>query len=158
MDALKRNFLVRGFFNRRGYFDLSQISPADYRKGALTAGGRRPVRVWLSSPVLFEVDAAALTERLTEDGKARLESAIAPFLDRLATSVLMIEGYSQLATADQQFIQSRARAAIAREYLIGRFHLEPQAVGIMPLGHESPGSPDGAPWNGIALAVFMDKG
>ncbi len=158
MDALKRNFLVRGFFNRRGYFDLSQISPADYRKGALTTGGRRVVRVWLSSPVLFEVDAATGTERLTDDGKARLESAIAPFLDRLASSVLIVEGYSQLATADQQFIQSRARAAVAREYLIGRFHLEPQAVGLMPLGHESPGSPDGVPWNGIALAVILDKG
>ena len=31
MDALKHNFLLRGFFNKRGYFDLAQISPADYR-------------------------------------------------------------------------------------------------------------------------------
>ena len=40
MDALKRNFLLRGFFNRRGYFDLAQMSPADYRQGALTKGER----------------------------------------------------------------------------------------------------------------------
>src|SRR5205085_3104585 len=33
MEALKHNFLLRGFFNRRGYFDLDDISPADYRKG-----------------------------------------------------------------------------------------------------------------------------
>ena len=38
MDALKRNFLLRGYFHKRGYFDLAQISPADYRQGVLTRG------------------------------------------------------------------------------------------------------------------------
>src|SRR4030095_10902538 len=48
MEALKHNFLVRGYFNKRGYFDLAQISPADYRQGVLTKGSdRRLVRVWL---------------------------------------------------------------------------------------------------------------
>ena len=157
MDALKRNFLLRGFFNKRGYFDLSQISPAEYRTGKLPAGGRRVVRVWLSSRVLFEIDASTNGERLTADGRARLESAIAPFLDRMASSVLIVEGYSQLPTAELQFIQSRARAAVAREHLIGTLHLDPEAVGVMPLGHESPGSPNQEAWDGIALAVFIDK-
>jgi hypothetical protein len=108
--------------------------------------------------VLFETDTQTKAERLTDDGKARLDSAIAPFLDRMANSVLVIEGYSQLATTDQQFVQSRERAAIAREYLIGKFHVDPQAAGIMPLGHESPGSPTDKAWDGIALAVFIEKG
>ena len=44
MEALKRNFFFRGFFNDRGYFNLADISPAAYRQGVLTAGGdRRPV-------------------------------------------------------------------------------------------------------------------
>src|SRR5436190_12345390 len=47
MEALKHNFLLRGFFKGRGYFDLAQLSPADYRNGALTKGSdRRVVRVW----------------------------------------------------------------------------------------------------------------
>ena len=55
MDALKRNFLLRGFFNKRGYFDLAQISPADYRQGVLTKGSdRRLVRVWLRSDALLK--------------------------------------------------------------------------------------------------------
>jgi phospholipid/cholesterol/gamma-HCH transport system substrate-binding protein len=159
MEALKRNFLVRGFFNRRGYFDLSQIGPADYRQGKLTAGNKRhQLRVWLSSAVLFETDPDTKVERLTDDGKARLDSAIAPFLDRMANSIFVIEGYSQLLTTDQQFVQSRTRASIAREYLIGEFHLDPQATGIMPLGRESSDSPAGKVWDGIALAVFIEKG
>jgi phospholipid/cholesterol/gamma-HCH transport system substrate-binding protein len=158
MEALKRNFFFRGFFNARGYFDLSKISPEDYRRGKLTQDGkRRAVRVWLSSAVLFEPDPDAHGERLTNDGKARLDSAIAPFLDRLTNALLIVEGYSQRPTHDEQYIESRARAALAREYLIGKFHLDPLAVGVMPLGAVSPGSPGETPWNGIALAVFLEK-
>src|SRR4029078_10903990 len=55
MDAMKHNFLLRGFFKGRGYYDLAQVSPADYRKGALTKGSdRRLVRVWRHSDALFE--------------------------------------------------------------------------------------------------------
>lgn len=159
MEALKRNFFFRGFFRNRGYFDLASLSPADYREGVLTNGGeRRPVRVWLSSPVLFEpAPPGAGAEQLTESGKARLDSAIAPYLDHLADNVLIVEGYAQQGTRDEEYLRSRARAVMVRNYLIGKFHLDPQAAGLMPLGAQSEGSPDGQPWDGVALAVFMDR-
>jgi phospholipid/cholesterol/gamma-HCH transport system substrate-binding protein len=151
MEALKRNFLFRGFFNDRGYFNLSDISPADYREGVLAAGGdRRPVRVWLRSGVLFEGDA------LTEDGRRRLDSAMAPFLGYLPGGVLMVEGYAQGGTQDEQFLIARARAAIVRDYLIGKFHFEPRATGLMPLGARAVDSPDGDAWDGVALALFVE--
>src|SRR5437588_5030013 len=65
MDALKHNFLFRGFFRSRGFFSLSQVSPADYRKGALTSKGeRQPVRVWLNAAVLFDTDPETDREQL----------------------------------------------------------------------------------------------
>ncbi len=79
MEALKRNFIFRGFYNERGYyFNLADISPAAYRQGALTRdGSRRSVHVWLTTAVLLEpAPDEAATERLTDDGKARLDSAI----------------------------------------------------------------------------------
>jgi phospholipid/cholesterol/gamma-HCH transport system substrate-binding protein len=159
MEALKHNFLVRGFFKDRGFFNLEEISPDAYRKGALTkSGALRSVRVWLSSPVLFEPDAEhPESERLTPDGKARLDSAMGAFIDRLPGGVLMVEGYAQQGTRDEQYVRSRARASSVRDYLIDRFHLNPQATGVMPLGKESAGSPDGTPWAGVALAVFEEK-
>ena len=42
MEALKRGFFFRGFFNRRGYFSLDDISPEEYPRGELT--GRTVVR------------------------------------------------------------------------------------------------------------------
>ena len=60
MDALRHNFLLRGFFKKRGYFDLEQISPADYRQGVLTKGSdRRLVRVWGRADGLFEAGASS---------------------------------------------------------------------------------------------------
>jgi hypothetical protein len=69
----------------------------------------------------------------------------------------MVEGYSQQGTKEEQYLQSRLRASTVRSYLIGRFTLDPAMTGIMPLGRDSAGSPDAAPWDGIALAVFQEK-
>jgi hypothetical protein len=125
----------------------------------LTKGGdRRVLRIWLRAEFLFEPDQGRTAgEKLTDDGKARLDAAIAPYLEHLASGVLMIEGYAQQGTRDEQYLTSRMRAAIARDYLIGKFHLEPQATGSMPLGAESSDNPGQAPWDGVALAVFVPK-
>jgi phospholipid/cholesterol/gamma-HCH transport system substrate-binding protein len=159
MEALKHNFLLRGFFNDRGFFNLASISPAEYRAGALTSkGARRTVRIWLSAPVLFEPDPEKpAAERLTDDGKERLDSAMATFLDRLPGGALIVEGHSPKGTKDEQYLQSRLRSSTVRSYLIGRFELDPLRTGIMPLGRDSDDSPNGAPWDGIALAVFQEK-
>jgi len=69
----------------------------------------------------------------------------------------MVEGYEQQGTKEEQYVRSRARASSVRSYLIDRFHLNAQATGVMPLGKQSAGSPDGTPWTGVALAVFEEK-
>jgi len=91
MEAMKHNFLLRGFFNRRGYFDLDAISPADYRKGVLENGKRKAMRIWLGEGVLFHT-AADGTETLTEDGRLRIDSAMATYLDYLPSNPIVVEG------------------------------------------------------------------
>jgi phospholipid/cholesterol/gamma-HCH transport system substrate-binding protein len=159
MDAMKHNFLLRGFFKGRGYYDLAQMSPADYRKGALTKGSdRRLVRVWRRSDALFEPQPDhPADERLTNEGKTGIDSAIAPYLEHVASGIVMVEGYAQRGTRDEQYLRSHARASIVRDYLIAKFHLDPQATGAMPLSADSPDSPEKAPWDGVAVAVILPK-
>jgi phospholipid/cholesterol/gamma-HCH transport system substrate-binding protein len=159
MEALKRNFFFRGFFSNRGYFNLADISQTQYRQGLLTKNGARGVvRIWLGAPVLFEPDADDPTgERLTDAGKMRLDSAIEPYLPHLGDSVLVVEGYAQQGAKDEQFLRSRVRASAARNYLIGKFRLNPQTIGVMPLGSDSADSPNNTPWDGVALAAFIDR-
>jgi phospholipid/cholesterol/gamma-HCH transport system substrate-binding protein len=152
MEAMKHNFLLRGFFNDRGFFNLGDISPDDYRRGALTRGGdRRAVRVWLGAPVLFDVDSERPDlERLSDDGKARLDSSVATFIDRLPGDPLIVEGYARQGTKDEQYLRSRVRASLVRDYLISKFGLDPQMTAVMPLGPDAD--------DGVALAVFEEKG
>lgn len=158
MEALKRNFLFRGFFNRRGYFNLADISPEEYRKGALTKDGdRQALRVWLRDDVLFIPTASGSDEQLTDEGKARLDSALAPNLQRLADSILIVEGYSLEGSRANQYVVSQTRATLVRDHLINRFRLDPGAVGLMPLGADATGSPQGSSWSGVALAVFVER-
>ena len=160
MEALKHNFLLRGYFNRRGYYDLAQISPADYRKGALTKGSdRRVVRVWGRADELFEPEPGhPENERLTDAGRVQVDWAIAPYLEHVASGIVIVEGYAQQGTRDEQYLRSRARASIVRDYLIGKFHLDPQATGAMPLSADSTDTPGKLPWDGVALAVILPKG
>jgi phospholipid/cholesterol/gamma-HCH transport system substrate-binding protein len=157
MEALKHNFLLRGFFNRRGYFDLDAISPAEYRSGVLENGKRKAARIWLSSRVLFEQRPDG-TEALTADGKARLDSAMSAYLKFVPANPIVVEGYAGNGTVDERFRLARQRAGTVREYLLGRYDLMPQATGYIALGDDADGSPEGdGKWEGIALTLFVDR-
>ena len=70
----------------------------------------------------------------------------------------MVEGHSQQGAPDQQYLRSRARASLVREYLLGKFHFDPETTGVMPLGADSGDSPERLPWDGVALAMILPKG
>ena len=153
-EALKRNFFFRGFFNRRGFFDLDDISVEEYRRGVLETKDRRVLRVWVSAAVIFEKDANGV-ERLTADGRQRLDSAMAPFLGYSQETPFVVEGYGDGPTRDVQFVLSRSRAQLVRDYVVAKFGLDPGYVGAMPLGPEAPESPSNGRWDGVALAAFV---
>ena len=153
-EALKRNFFFRGFFNRRGYFDLDDVSVAQYREGALATADRRALRIWLGAAVLFELDANGV-ERLSAGGMARLDSAMSQFLRYPPKSPFVVEGYARHPTGDERYLNSRARAQLVRDYLVGKYRLDVNYVATMPMGAEAQGSPDGETWDGVALAMFV---
>jgi phospholipid/cholesterol/gamma-HCH transport system substrate-binding protein len=155
MEAMKHNFLLRGFFSRRGYYDLNAISPAQYRNGVLENGKRKAMRIWLSSAVLFAPGPGG-TEILTPDGRARIDSAVVTFLKYLPANPVVVEGYATEGIAGERFRQSRQRAALVREYLLGRYGLMPQHTGFMALGADAVESPNGGRWDGVALTLFLD--
>jgi phospholipid/cholesterol/gamma-HCH transport system substrate-binding protein len=153
-EALKRSFFFRGFFNRRGYFDLDDLSVQQYRQGALESKDRRVLRIWVGAPVLFETDANG-QERLSDGGRVRLDSAMAEFVKYPRTSPFVVEGYAEEVTGDGRFLLSRARARLVRDYLVGKFGLDPNFVATMAMGAQASDSPSGTRWDGVALAMFV---
>jgi phospholipid/cholesterol/gamma-HCH transport system substrate-binding protein len=154
MEAMKHNFLLRGFFNRRGYFDLDAISPAQYRSGVLENGKRKAMRIWLTAPLLFEQGPAG--EMLTAEGRARIDSAMTTYLRHVPSNPLVVEGYAKEGTIGERYRLSRQRAGSVREYLVERYGLMPQNTGFIALGSDAKGSPAGDEWDGVALTLFLD--
>ena len=94
-------------------------------------------------------------ERLTDAGKAWIDASIAPYMEQVASGIVIVEGYAQQGPRDEQYLRSRARASMVRDHLIGKFDLDPQATGAMALSADSTGSPGNSPWDGVAVAVIL---
>ncbi len=158
-EALKRNFFFRGFFNNRGYFDLDQVAPDAYRAGALGGKDRRVLRIWIDAAFLFERDEQG-AERLSDQGRGRIDSAMSQFLKYPPTSPLVVEGYADDPTGDQRYVVARYRATLVREYVISKFTLDANRVGVIALGNTPPQSaepPPGSSGRGVALALFVPR-
>jgi phospholipid/cholesterol/gamma-HCH transport system substrate-binding protein len=156
MEALKQNWFFRGYFNRRGFFDLDSISLADYRQGKV-AQGRDQKRAWLSSQQLFARDPAG-RESLTDAGLRQLGAAVAPYLPYAPNTLLVVEGYSGQGEGPEQYLLSRDRARMVRRYLIERFGLKPNYIGAIPMGVATSAAPSGQSGEGVALVFFPEKG
>jgi phospholipid/cholesterol/gamma-HCH transport system substrate-binding protein len=152
-EALKHNFLTRGFFKRRGYYNLADMSPEEYRKErAFISPANR--RVWLSGSALFQKGPDG--EELSPAGKALLNAALTENGDPLTAVPIVIEGYWNGAVPAEQLRFSRSRAALVRQYLQARFQFDPRDLGAVPLKNLPPKGVQHAAWDGICIVVLKN--
>ena len=154
-EALKHEFLFRGFFKKRGFYDLGQLSPADYLKVCQRQDACGS-RAWLDAANLFATGRTG-TVQLVESGRQAIDTAVAPVVDALPDHLVIVEGYSSTGTPDQQFVTSRRRADLVRDYLEAHFHLVHSDVGIVPLRNKPPHCAGRETWNGVAIVIFDDR-
>ena len=154
-EALKHEFFFRGFFKKRGFYNLEQLSSADYLK-ACQRQNACGSRTWLDATNLFATGSNG-TMQLDETGRHAIDGAVAPVVDSLPDHLVIVEGYSGTGTPDQQFVTSRRRADLVREYLEAHFHLVHSEVGIVPLRDKTPHCAGRNTWNGVAIVLFDDR-
>ena len=151
-EAAKHNFLLRGFFNKRGYYTLADISPAKYRRdGAFTNRSNR--RIWLSGSELFENGSNG--EELSDRGKALLSTALTQHGESFAESAIVIEGYANGGVPADQLRLSRSRAMAVRQYVQQRFELDPKNLGVVPMNSAPPKGVERSTWDGVCIVVLL---
>jgi len=155
-EALKRNFLFRGFFRDRGFYDLDSVSRDAYLSGSLEGDDRTALRIWIEAQVLFARQPDG-TERLTDAGRRRIDSVMADFVRYPFNSPLVVEGYAAPSEGETAFLVSLDRAELVRDYILSRFRRRVTLTGVMPLSTQAVGSPRGDSWSGVALALFVDQ-
>jgi phospholipid/cholesterol/gamma-HCH transport system substrate-binding protein len=154
-EALKHNFFFKGFFNRRGYYTLSSLSPEEYKRSKLF-GNTQSSRAWLQADTLFQHGPHG-TEELSTDGKRAIDTAVASFGDTIFTHPIVIEGYSDAAVSADALSWSYARAQLVRNYLEARYPFTTKNVGVMPLSATPPPGLGHDRWSGICILVAEKK-
>lgn len=155
MEALKRSFFFRGFFKRRGFYDLDGLTLAEYRDGKF-ANDKLRQQTWIYETELFAQGSDG-SEELSAAGKKRLGAVMAEFQRYPRNGALIVEGYSGEGSPGEQLLLSTDRALKVQEYLVKEFHLDPNYVGTIPMGAVASKSDSRAYWEGVAIVVFYDK-
>jgi phospholipid/cholesterol/gamma-HCH transport system substrate-binding protein len=153
-EALKHNFLLKGFFRRRGYYNLDRISPEQYRRDAAFTS-QANYRAWLRAADLFQ-DGSNGQEELSAAGKALLDGALTESSDTFFESPIVIEGYCNARPVDQLRV-SHSRAILVRQYLQGHFQLDSNNLGIVSLKTSPPNGAERTAWDGVCVVVLRKK-
>jgi phospholipid/cholesterol/gamma-HCH transport system substrate-binding protein len=154
-EALKHNFLVRGFFRRRGYYNLDHISPEKYRQDSVFTSSAN-YRAWLSASELFQAGSNG-QEELSVAGKALLDGALAESGESIFESPIVVEGYCNGGRSVEQLNVSHGRAILVRQYLQAHFQLDSSNMGIVPMKSSPPNGIGRTTWDGICIVVLRKK-
>jgi phospholipid/cholesterol/gamma-HCH transport system substrate-binding protein len=150
-EALKHNFLVRGFFKDRGYYSLDRMTAAQYMK---LLNERSSQRVWLGRNDLFSAGPDG-KEKLTKSGEARIETGMNGLIPYLPKGTIVVEGYAKQGSRSQRFIRARQRAAAVQSYIANRFGLLPdQEVAAIPAPDALASAVGKSGWDGISLVLL----
>ena len=151
-EAAKHNFLVRGFFNDRGYYSLADISPENYRReGAFTKRSNR--RIWLSGTELFQNGLNG--EELSEKGKALLYIGLTQSGESFVGRPIIIEGYASGGVSAEQLQLSSGRALAVLQYVQERFEMDPKHLGAVPMKSTPPKELGRASFDGVCIVVLL---
>jgi phospholipid/cholesterol/gamma-HCH transport system substrate-binding protein len=150
-EALKHNFLVRGFFKKRGYYSLDRMTPAQYLE---LLNQHSCERVWLSRNELFSAGPDG-KEKLTKYGEARIETGMNGLIPYLPKGTVVVEGYARQGSRSQRFIRAKQRAAAVQSYITNRFGLLPdQEVEAIPARDSLASALGKSGWDGISLVLL----
>jgi phospholipid/cholesterol/gamma-HCH transport system substrate-binding protein len=150
-EALKHNFFFKGYFNHRGYYSLSSLSPEEYRRNKLFANANNP-RSWLSADRLFQSGAHG-AEELSPEGRKAVDAVIAEYGDAIFQHPIVVEGYSDAEGPAEELAVSYDRAQLVRTYLEVRFPFAAKSLGVMPLSSTPPSGLGHNRWSGVCILV-----
>jgi outer membrane protein OmpA-like peptidoglycan-associated protein len=134
MEALKHNFLLRGFFNRRGYEDSTRL--ARYEVARLP--NRTPVKrfVFDAKQLFDRPDSARLkNEEPLKDAGRYLEQN--PF-----GLAVVVASNGMKGDAEEIRVLTQGRALVVRDYLVSSFRMDDTNLKTLGLGKQRRADPN----------------
>lgn len=147
-EALKHEFFFRGFFKKRGFYSLKDVTPDQYRNDPYF-NSQRNRRAWLSAADAFWKDSKG-NEVLSAAGEQEIDQVIGTAKDSVIGQQIVVEGYSNQPSAADEMATSRSRSSVVAHYLEKHFHLSAKNIGLIPLNATAPPSSGKDSWEVLA--------
>ena len=145
MEALKHNFLLRGYFKNRGYEDSSNLG-----KDAIES---LPEGTPLKD---FTVQAKQIFDK-EDSAKLKNQKALAPAGEFLAGNdfgVAVVEvSAGNKGDTDSQTVLSEGRAMVVRQYLVDHYGFDDTKLKTVALGKQNDSSSEGD-WGLVRVLVY----
>jgi phospholipid/cholesterol/gamma-HCH transport system substrate-binding protein len=145
MEALKHNFLLKGYFKKRGYEDSSDL--AANRIGGLPQG--TPLKVFtFTGQQLFDT---------RDSAKMKNQKSLSAAGDYLAQNqfgvAIVVVSTGMEGDTQKSLVLTQARAMVVREYLVDNFGFDDNQLKTLGLGKQT-GSNLDADWGSIQILIF----
>ncbi|MGA6987279.1 MAG: OmpA family protein [Terriglobales bacterium] len=124
-DALKQNFLLRGFFNRRGYEDSNEL-----KENKISQLPSQP------SDKEFAYDAKEIFDK-SDNAKLKNEKALdaaGKFLEQNKFRLAVVATSSEVGDAKKDRVLTQARAKVVRDFLVQNFKFDDTKLKTIGLG------------------------
>jgi outer membrane protein OmpA-like peptidoglycan-associated protein len=132
MEALKHNFLLRGFFNKRGYEDSDELTK--HKIAHLPSAPVLKVLSYDPKQIFDKPDTAKLkNKKILNDAGNYLES------NAFGEAVVEVSA-GPTGESDKDKVLTEARATVVREYLANNFRFDDTRLKTMPIGKSEEGA------------------
>jgi len=136
MEALKQNFLLRGYFKKRGYEDSAELAKNQIPN--LPDAG--PMKT-------FTYDPKTLFEKI-DTAKLKNEGSLSPAGKFLAGNefgvAVVVVSTGLTGDTEKDLVLTQARAAVIRAYLVGNFGFDDAQLKILGMGKKVSAAADSA--------------
>jgi phospholipid/cholesterol/gamma-HCH transport system substrate-binding protein len=145
MEALKHNFLLSGYFKKRGYEDSGDLKAN--RISVLPASAPLKAFTYTAKQLFDTADSAKLKNQ-------KSLNASGEFLARnqFGFAVVVVSAGS-VGDTQKELVITEARAMVVREYLVENFGFDDSQLKTLGLGKQAGSSLD-ADWGSIQILIF----
>jgi phospholipid/cholesterol/gamma-HCH transport system substrate-binding protein len=145
MEALKHNFLLSGFFKKRGYEDAADLGAN--RVAALPQAGPIKTFTYTAKQLFDKRDSAKLKHEKTLNDAGKF------LADNEFGVAVVVASTGQEGDAQQDQTLTEARAMVVRDYLVGNFGFDDTGLKTLGEGKQTDSTSD-ADWGSIKIVIF----
>ena len=145
MEALKQNFLLRGYFKKRGYEDSADLA----KNEIVRLPEASPLKTFTYEPKrLFDkIDTAKLKNQDSLDGAGQFLAA-----NEFGIAVVVVHS-GMIGDAQKDLVLTQARAAVVRAYLVGNFGFDDTQLKTLGMGKKIGANADSG-WGDVEIIVY----